>query len=513
MIETVREKVRRLFLDDSALASRDGKVFDVRDVAYFCSDQGTVRAHIDDETSYVVDRTLSEIEEIFRGLFIRTYRYYLVNVKRIAGISRRYPTGKDLEELQQALAAEPARAPELEKERAEDECELHLAGCSDTVPVTSTYAGAVRELLGISTFAHLVPDHPEDRRLRELGIIDFAWRELGRLDPANEAAVTAYMDLWNLGKFDKPRLMKYFRRITSEEIDKRKFILNIIWQLYRWYGQGIDEPMGRSIRNFWYEKVKPALGHHGDLLGPHDDDIFYDVLEKMILRERLFKYRDFEFEDVAMDQRAIGDKHPEIILEAEKNTYMRFQENMQKEYGITYICHEGAPGNISLEYFADELRPAVGGRPLAILTLSDLNPGGFYIERFFLERLQWYGYELEPVHRLMDLSEEAFPDQSEIYYRRTPVAKYKRTAGGKISPVEPYTMGQVTKAINWHEDVMMSTHWLYTEEEYQDVDGSPIFYCTIWGVDSDAPERKDIEKRFRRVMAELGVEPIPTLEA
>jgi len=501
MIETVQEKVRKLCLEESVLVSRAGQVFDVRDVAYFYTKEGTVKARIDNETIHTLDWDLGELEERFRGLFIRTHRSYLVNVKRIAGASRRYPGGKEIEEL---LAAGPVEVLQAEKER-EEECELHLAGCKDTVPVTSTYAGAVKELLGISTFAHLVPDHPEDRRHRELDIVDFAWRELQRLDPADEAAVTAYKEHWDVKTFDKPRLKKYFRRVTSEEIDKRKFIRNIIWQLHRWYGKGIAEPQRRSIRAFWYRMIKPSLGHHGDLLEPNDDDIFYDVLEKMILEEKLFKYRDLGFQDVNADNRRIGERRPEIILEAEKKTFKPDIIRLADEFGITYICHERTPGNLSLEYFSDELYAAAGEKPLIIFTISDLNPPGFFIERFFLKRLQWYGHELARVCRLVDLSEEAFPDQSVIQYQRCPVAKYKETDDGVITPTDEWTMGQVTKAREWLETVMMNNPWLHTKEEYEDAEhGGTLTYHTIWGVESDAPKIEHLEKRFRRVMAELG---------
>jgi len=501
MIETVQEKVRRICLEESVLTSRDGRVFDVRNVVYFYTEEGTVKARIDDETVHALDWGLGELEERFRGLFIRTYRSYLVNVKRIAGASRRYPGGKEFEEL---LAAGPAEVLQAEKER-EEECDLHLAGCTDTVPVTSTYADPVKDLLGISTFAHLVPDHPEDRRNRELDLVDFAWRDLERLDPEDTAAVAAYKKLWDVKKFEMDRLKKYFRRVTSDEIDKRKFIRNIIWQLYRWYGKGIEEPLRKNIRAFWYRMIKPALGHHGDLLEPNDDDIFYDVLEKMILEEKLFKYRDFEFEDVNADNRKIGDRRPEIILEAEKKTFKSFLIDMEEEFGITRICHERAPGNLSMEYFSEELYAAAGDKPLTVFTISDLNPSGFFIERFFLDRLQWYGHYMPRVYQMMDLSEEAFPDQQEIGYQRTPVARYKKRPNGEIiGPVDPYSMGQVTKALDWYEDVMMSTSLLYTEDEYEDEYGKPIFYCTIWGVESDALKRKHLEKRFRRVMAELA---------
>ena len=183
MIDTVQEQVRKLFTEESSLASRDNVVFKVRDVACFFIKDGTVKARIDDETVHVMDRGLGELEDHLRGLFIRTHRQWLVNAGKITGISPRYPAGKDLEELRELMAAEPARAPELEKAQKVEECELVLAGCKKTAPVTSTYAGAVMDFLVITTFEHLAPEHPLDRRYRELKIIDFGWRALERLDP------------------------------------------------------------------------------------------------------------------------------------------------------------------------------------------------------------------------------------------------------------------------------------------------------------------------------------------
>ena len=498
MIEHVQEQVEKLFAEESKLVSRAGVVFNVRDVAYFYIEDGTVQAWIDKDTVHALDYGLGELEERLRGLFLRTHRQWLVNAKRITGISPRYPTGKDLEELRELLAAEPARAPELTKAQKVEECELNLAGCGTTVPVTSHYARPVMDFLGIGTFEHLAPEHPLDRRYRELGIIDFAWRELEVLDPEDAAAVEAFKAEWDIARFDHDTITTYFRQVCAEELDKRKLIKNLIWQAYRWTKKGIREPSGKNIRSLWYE-IKIVLGQYSNVLDPEDVDIFYDTMIELIEREGLFKYWDFRFQDILSPWRGVGTTRPEVVVGAEKLSKFDLLEALGREIGVSYACCKGEPAHIMLEYFSKELHQAVGGKELTVLSITDINPAGSSIERNLVEGLEWHGHKIKRVVRIVDLSEEIWPKPQMVVSVRVPVALYKKDKNDNIEPIKPPTMSHITRARDWYYGEINDDRLLTKSE----LPGGWTLY-KIWGVESDSAKDKYIKPRIYR---ELGLEP------
>ena len=491
MIDTVQEKVQKLFAEESRLISREKVVFRARDVAYFYIDEGAVKARLADGTVHALDEDLSALERRFRGLFIRTYRYHLVNVKKIVGASRRYPTSKELEEQMDLFDEDLKQAVELTKEREEEECELHLEGCADTVPVTSTYSEVIQDLLGISTFRHLVPEHPEDRRLRELELTDFGWRDLARLDPEDLPAVEAFKERWDIKRLDQETMIKYFRQVGAAEIDKRRVIKNIIWQLYRWIKKGIEPLSDGNIRSLWY-RIKAVLAYHSDILEPGDVDSFYDVLIQMIEGEQLFRYKDFGFMDVNEPYRGIGATRPEIILSSEKVGHYPFIRKLAEDTGVSFICLKGEPAHISLEYFSDDLWETVGKTEKKVLSIADIDPAGYSIESNLVEGLERHGHRFEKVVSLVDMS---IFETEDIGYARYPVVQYEERSGGHLAPIPPATMSQVTKARDWFENVLQDER-LFTSKM---VAGRKI--CTIWGIESDAAERAVIRERF---LQELG---------
>jgi hypothetical protein len=342
----------------------------------------------------------------------------------------------------------------------------------------------VKKALGVSSLHHVVPEHPEDKKLRKLEIIDFAWRELYTLDPKNESAVKAFTAAWRVLIFGKERTLRYFRRFGENQIDKRRLVKNIIWQTWRWIKKGIRKPFDGNIRSFWYE-VKNALGGD-DILDSDDVGMFYDTLREMIEDQRLFRYKDFGFMDMNSPFHGVGKQRPEIILCVEKAGLANMAQSLASEAGASHICTRGEPAVLTIEYFTDNLKAAIGGKEVTVFVMTDLNPSGVSIRNSLISGIEAQGVKVARVVVLLETKD--FPDDV-LPGSKAKVVRYE-LKGSVITPVPPAKMGQVTKALKWFESI--EDPRLKTEAEYPG--GKRI--VTIWGIDSDTIDREIVRKRF-----------------
>lgn len=479
------EQVERLAAPRRRLWSVDGWGFRLRDVLYFEARGGIFLAWLNaaGRKAAEITENLAALEKLGKGLFVRCHRNFLVAVDRIREISRRYSDN-------------PAEPPEGRRTRPEadrgggEECELRIDGTNRRIPVTSTYAKGVKKALGLRRLDHLVPEHKDDKLMRELGIIDFGWRDLYRLDPGDQGAVAAFMAEWKIVEFGLERTLHYFRQAGANVIDKRRLAKSIIWQNWRWIKKGIQKKFKGNIRTFWYT-VKNALG--GDeILETEDVDLFYDSLRELIEERRLFRYRDFGFMDMKKEFREIGRKRPEIVLVFEKVGQFDEAKLLGRKVGSTVICLGGEPSLLTLEYFSDELRKVVGERELAVFIMTDLNPAGESIRNNFLEGMGKQGMKIGRTMVLWSLKD--IPGAT--LGAKVKVVKFERK-GEQIIPIKPASVSSVRKALRWYE--AMGDPRLMTEQEYP---GGKRVY-TIWGVDSDTANQALVRRRFLEGAAQV----------
>ncbi len=462
------EAIEKVYLPQQFVFSKEKELIKVCDIIFMQYQQGDVVAFVDGGGSYKLPENITFYANLFKGYFLRTHRSYLVALERIEGTFERFP-------------AEP-------EERAKaDECELALRGTDIKVPVTSTYGKLVKKALGVTSFHNLVPEHPEDKKLRLQGIIDFGWRELYKLDKNDLEAVNAFKDRWDIKKFSQERMLSYFRLFGENRINKRRMIKNIIYQLWRWILAGIEEPSDGNIRSMWY-KVKSILAHHATALESGDVNMFYSVLLELVEREEVFRYKDFGFMDMNSPYCEVSDRHPEIILASEKIGHFIFIRKLAREAGVSFICTKGEPAVISMEYFSDDLHEKCNGKPLTVLCISDIDPAGYSIENNLVKRLEFNNHKVSRLVKLVDMS--IFESDEDIEILRFPVVTFEKK-GSTIKPQPPTTMSQVTKALNWFEEIQDPR--LMTERDK----GGGWKVVTIWGIESDAADRKIIEERFK----------------
>ena len=498
--QELSERVERLFLPEKKIEARNGELFRVRDVVYLYASEGGTYASCEGGKTYELGRSLNYYESRYEEI-MRVHRSYLVAVNRVEGIFERYPEEGD----EEAPAGQPARVAGqgsrrvgLRERLKSDECELALRGTSMRVPVTDTYSKALKKALGVTSLHHLVPEHPNDKVLRQYELIDFGWRELFTLDAADKAAVEAFKKQWDIKQFTRERMLSYFRQYGVNEINKRRVIKNIIYQLYRWIVKGIEPLSDGNIRSMWY-RIKAVLAYHSDILGAGDVDIFYNTLQEMVEDRGLFRYKDFGFMDMNEPYRGIGSKLPEVVLASEKLGHYLFIKKLAMEAGVSFICLKGEPAVISIEYFADDLLKACSGKELTVFCISDIDPAGYSIEGNLVSGLQRNGHRIGKVVKLVDTS--VFTSE-EIGIVRFPVVSYEMKSD-QVKPVDPATMGSVTKARAWFDQVK-------DERLISEKDKSGGWKTvTIWGIESDAADREIVRKRFvegvgkRRVESDL----------
>ena len=469
--EIINEEINRLFLRNNHFFVSKKQIIYLKDIIYFYVKSSVVLAKTIDD-SYKINGKLNELEKLLQGIFIRTHRNFLVSIDKINGISRRYP-------------ADSEEAQKKEKEKIVEECKLHIEGIKRTIPVTRTYSENIKELFKIKSFQHLVPDNKEDKKFRDLGIIRFGWRELRKLDVNNSEIVKSFIEKWDIKKFNRETMIKHFRQVGIKEIDKRKVIKNIIFQLYTWIKKGIEPQSDGNIRSLWY-RIKAVLAYHSNVLEPGDVDIFYDVLTEMIETNNLFKYKDFGFMDMNEAYRGIGSRRPQIILASEKIGHYAFIRKMADKTGCSFICLKGEPAHISLEYFSDDLMEEVGNIKKSVFVISDIDPAGFSIENNLVEGLERHGHEIKKVVPLVTL--EIFEDD-EIGYIRYPVVRFEKK-NNEIIPIPPASIGQITKARDWYYKFINDDRLF----SMKIIDKRKIY--TIWGIESDAADRRKIEEKF-----------------
>jgi len=474
------KRIEKILLTEKAVIAKDGTFVPVKDILYLVSKRSGVFAALAGKKEIELPGNLNAWEKMLRGLFAQTHRQYLVALDRIEGTFERFP--EEPEEEKHLTRAE-LRAKD-------DECEISLQGTAKRIPVTGVYGQKLKKTLGITRFHYLAPENPSDRVLRLYGLIDFGWRELYSLDQKDKAAVEAFKAKWDIKQFDKKRMLSYFRQYGANEINTKRVIKNLIYQMWRWIQKGIEEPSDGNIRSLWY-KIKGVLAQHSNILGSGDVDTFYSTLQEMVEDQELFRYKDFGFMDMNEPYRWIGKKNPEIILASEKLGHYLFIKKLADEQGVSFICLKGEPAVISMEYFSDDLKQQCGGKPLTIFSISDVDPAGYSIERNLVKGLE-KSQQINKVVKLVDVS--AFTTE-EIGFVRYPVVSYEMK-GDQVKPVAPATMGQVTKGRSWFDEEIKDER-LLTEKDA----GSGWKLFTIHGIESDAADREIIKARF---LAGLG---------
>lgn len=507
-MEEIKKRLDRILIMRRALKSKNEEMVEPDKIAYFTLSGNRCIAVLSDDKKIEMSLGMNFYEKYFGDYFIKVHRSFLVAVGRINGFYERYPEEKENQLPEDSLkwigierlnpVEEETRSCERISRRKGDECELSLQGISKRIPVTENYSKNLKKLFGLKNFCYLLPEHPHDKKLRLLGLIDFGWRDLDALDPNNTKAVEEFKKKWDIKQFSKNKMLSYFRQYGTKALNKKRMMKNILYQIHRWIKKGIEPLCSGNIRSMWY-KVKAVLARHSDFLTSGDVDMFYTTLQEMVEVEQLFRYKDFGFMDMNEPYRGIGTKLPHVVLASEKRGHYIFIKKLAQQYGVSFVCMNGEPASISLEYFSDDLKEAIENdkrdskKPLSVYCISDVDPAGYSIENSLVTGLKRNGHCVEKVIKLVDTSIFSEEDIDIVKY---PVVKYEKK-GNSVIPFKPATVSHVTKARQWWESIGCHPQLI---SEVKQQDGKII--VTIFGIESDSAETDVIKERFRE---SLGV--------
>jgi hypothetical protein len=182
-------------------------------------------------------------------------------------------------------------------------------------------------------------------------------------------------------------------------IDKRKFALNVIWQVYRQI-QAKEPPefvkVSCNIRSFYYY-VKTIIRDNSRIFGEGDVyDDFTDGMQAIVL-DGLVSYKDFNVLDDRRTYRLLppnyGNTH--IILLAEKDSFVgRFFE-LGSRYGVVVQITKGRGSVLMADSLLTEMYEAGYdmNKQLSILSFCDFDPVGTSVPYHFSRHLRTLGFK------------------------------------------------------------------------------------------------------------------------
>lgn len=185
----------------------------------------------------------------------------------------------------------------------------------------------------------------------------------------------------------------------------------------------------RTMRNLWYDYVKPVLSRAGRLddqtRGGKDvqwDDLLSRYLTELV-RAGATTYAELRIVDGSRQRRPaaavpltmasvdlVGAHYPEVILFTEKDTIWGVVETLASLYGVSAISGGGQPSFACTENTVERIlaSPGYHGQPLTLLSLTDYDPTGYLIaEAQFTQLADVAGDRCKVTHTRLGL----VPDQ------------------------------------------------------------------------------------------------------
>lgn len=251
---------------------------------------------------------------------------------------------------------------------------------------------------------------------------------------------------WKVRDFDQDlrllspeQLRKEFSAASSGRLLLQPLIRNVVYQAATWMKEGKTPKVEGNLRSLYYQWLKPILARLPEVKETRTDpyEELLNALELFVVRLRLFRYRDLELVDERWENRWLTDgRNPHLLVFAEKNGFVRFLQEISRQYGVTTVALGGSPSHLSSEYLAEQLRKHLGKvEPLVLFGICDYDPSGFDIARNFREQLAHQGLGILETHTLItprayspeELSLFQFPVPSKYKAR---VSRWLKEGGG-----------------------------------------------------------------------------------
>lgn len=192
---------------------------------------------------------------------------------------------------------------------------------------------------------------------------------------------------------------------------------------------GAEREARRTMRNFWYDHIKPVLsraGRLGDKTKGGKDVDWPGLLSKYLaelIRAGYTSYAELRIVDGSRQRRAaaavvravadvqlVGGHYPWLILFTEKDTIWGEIETLASLYGVSAISGGGQPAAACTADIVRQIldSEAYDSEPLTLLSLTDFDPAGYSIaESQFTQLQETAGDRCEVHHKRLGLT----PDQ------------------------------------------------------------------------------------------------------
>lgn len=200
----------------------------------------------------------------------------------------------------------------------------------------------------------------------------------------------------DIRRFDIERLKEEFGAVSSGRIVLTKVIKNLIWQAVAQVRSGQLSGLDGNLRSFFYTHIKPVMARiPGALEGARDPyDTMLDVFVELVEEYGLVSYVELDLDDENYHHRKIGERHPNLIVFAEKIGFFRFLERLHRDLGITVAALGGTPSVLSTEFWVKSLAEKVElTDEFVVLSVTDWDPSGFQIAEAQLRQLRSFGIE------------------------------------------------------------------------------------------------------------------------
>lgn len=178
------------------------------------------------------------------------------------------------------------------------------------------------------------------------------------------------------------------------------------------YAQSVEV---RSLRNLWYDVVKPYLNRverERDILAPkwgrYRSQTLSKVLSGMVL-SGMCRYRDFHIEDRSRPNKRPSNwnkfevgRFDEVVLFIEKDSQFPRIEGLADLLGFTVECGKGQQATSAIEGLIDYLEE---GKSYLIFTVTDWDYYGHLINKSMTERVDILGLDAEFVRVGVDVDQ------------------------------------------------------------------------------------------------------------
>lgn len=231
----------------------------------------------------------------------------------------------------------------------------------------------------------------------------------------------------DIRRFDFARLKEEFGAASSGRIIVAKVIKNLIWQAVGQVRSGKISGLEGNLRSFFYTHIKPVVARIPGALDAARDpyDSMLGAFVELVEDYGLVSYIELDLDDENYHHRLVGERHPHLIVFAEKVGFFRFLERLHRDLGITVAALGGTPSVLSTEYLVKSLSEKVElSKPFVALSITDWDPSGYQIAEAQIRQLRSFGIE-QVEHKALIHPKRYTADELALF--RFPLPKRQKT--------------------------------------------------------------------------------------